>query len=114
MDKQEEQRTLSQNNAIHLYFKQVSDALVENNYSVQDVLKNFTMEVEWTPTAVKEILWKFAQKRMFGKASTTELNKKDEITKVWEVMNRFLGEKLHIESIPFPSLNLDETDTPKT
>ena len=101
------QRTLSQNAALHLWYERVSDALKASGYSVQEVLKNFTMEVEWTPGAVKEILWRHAQKIMFNKESTTNLDKSKEIDAVYDVMNRFLGEKLHIENIPFPAINLD-------
>ena len=104
-------RTLQQNNALHLYFKQVSDALNGAGLTIQEVLKNFTMEVEWTPDAVKTILWKTAKKRMFGKTSTTELSKSQEIDQVYEVMNRFLGEKLKVESISFPSIEQNESNT---
>ena len=97
------QRTLQQNRALHLYLTWVSTALNEAGLTPEEVLKNFKIELEWTPEMCKEILWRTAQKRMFGKKSTTELSKQGEIDKIWEVMNRFLGERLHIESIPFPS-----------
>lgn len=60
------------------------------------------MELEWTKDTVKEILWRTAQKRLLGKHSTRGLNKQEDITKVYEAMNRFLA-KLGVESIPFPS-----------
>ena len=100
---EQKKRTLAQNNAMHLYFKQVSDALAEKGLDIETVIKNFRMDISWTPTSVKEILWRHAQKIMYDKESTTELNKTDEITKVWEVLNRFLA-NLEIESIPFPSV----------
>ena len=97
------QRTIQQNRALHLYLTWVSSALNDAGYSIEEVLKHFTMELEWTPEAAKEILWRTAQQRMLKKKSTTELNKQGDIDKIWEVMNRFLGERLHIESIPWPS-----------
>lgn len=97
-------RTQAQNNALHLYLKRVSDSLNDAGYSVEAVLKNFTMELSWTPEMCKEILWKTAQKRMLNKKSTTELLKQGEIDLMHEVLTRFLGEKLGIEYIPFPSV----------
>ena len=99
----EELLTRKQQNSLHIYLRQVAQALNDAGYSIQEVLKNFTFELEWSETSVKEILWRIAQKKMLGKESTTKLSKQKEIDLVYEVMNRFLGEKLHIESIPFPS-----------
>jgi len=104
----EEKRTLQQNKSIYKYFELVAKALNDAGYPIQEVLSNFTMDCEWTKESVKELLWKTAQKRMFGKSSTTQLNKSQEIDEIYEVMNRFLGEKLKIESIKFPSNDLDE------
>ena len=98
----DKKRTGTQNKALHLYCQLVADRLNESGLNIEKVLRNFTMEVDWTKESIKEILWKTAQRRMFGKESTTELDKHQEITKIWEVMNRFLA-KLKVESIPFPS-----------
>lgn len=98
----EERLTRKQQKALHLYLRQVSEALNDAGLTIQEVLK-FTFELEWTEEAVKEILWRTAQKKMFGKESTTQLSKQKEIDMIYETMNRFLGEKLHIESISFPS-----------
>ncbi len=68
------------------------------------------MELEWSNEAVKEILWRTAQKPLLGKSSTTELNKQEDITKVYEAMNRFLA-KLGVESVPFPSYEPGYADT---
>lgn len=97
-----EKRTSAQNRALHLYLTHVAEALNESGLTVEHVLKNFTMELDWTPEMCKEILWRTAQKRMFGKQSTRDLDKHQEITKVYEAINRFLA-KLGVESIPFPS-----------
>lgn len=95
-------RTDQQNKALHVYFALVADALNQSGMNIEQVLKNFTMELDWSPEAVKEILWRTAQKRMLGKKSTTELKKQEEITAVYEALNRFLA-KLGVEHIPFPS-----------
>ena len=103
-----ETRTLTQNASLHLYFRQVAEALNAAGLTIQEVLDNFKMEIEWSEESVKEILWRTAQKRMLGKKSTTALLKQGEIDQIWEAMNRFLGEKLHIETIPFPSIEVLE------
>lgn len=96
-------RTASQNNAMHLYFEMVSDRLNDSGLNIEKVIKGFTMEHDWTPSLVKELLWREAQRFVTKKESTTELNKQEEIDKIWEIMNRFLA-KLKVESIPFPCI----------
>ena len=103
-------RTSQQNRALHLYFTMVAQALNDAGYSIEQVLSNFTMELDWSPDSVKSILWRTAQKRLLGKHSTTELSKQEEIDKVYEGMNRFLA-KLGIEHIPFPSKAPGYADT---
>ena len=107
-----EQRTLAQNNALHLYLRRISDILNSAGYSIEQVLENFTMELSWTPELCKEILWRTAQKRMLKKQSTTQLLKQGEIDDIVEVITRFLGERLRVENPPpFPSLEeLEKTN----
>ena len=97
-------RTEQQNKSIHLYLTWISEALNSAGFSVEEVLKNYTMELSWTPELAKEIIWRTAQKRMYGKKSTTELLKTSgEINQIHDVINRFLSERLKIEFIPFPT-----------
>ncbi|WP_201353834.1 hypothetical protein [Hydrogenimonas urashimensis] len=91
-------RTIKQNAAMHLYFTMVADALNEAGLDMKQVIK---ADVPWSPSSVKEVMWKRLQKAMLGKESTTKL-KKEEIDKVYDVMNRLLGEKFGIH-VPFPS-----------
>ena len=97
-------RSQAQNDSLHLFCRLVAEALNDAGLTIEEVLKHFTMEIDWNEKLVKEMLWRVAQERMFGKKSTTELDKHEEITKVWEVINRFLA-KLKVESVPFPSKN---------
>lgn len=99
----EKNRTLQQNKALHKYCELVAKSLNDAGLTIEEVLQHFTMEIQWTKESVKEILWKTAQRRMFNKESTKDLDRAKEITEIWEVMNRFLA-KLKVESIPFPSL----------
>src|SRR3990167_4602057 len=103
VNKKTDSRTASQNNALHLYFERVSEALNDAGLTIEKVIENFTMEHEWSAGTVKELLWREAQRFATQKESTIELNKLQEIEKVYDIVNRFLA-KLKIESIPFPSL----------
>ena len=102
----EEQRTGQQNRALHLYFRLIADALNFSGYDLVKTVKAFKdgIDIPWNERMVKEILWREIQKSMFGKESTKDLTKLKEIDQCWEVMNRFLGERLKIESVPFPSI----------
>lgn len=94
-------RTSQQNKAIHLFFTMLADELNNSGYDQRKVLKE-TVDIPWTPEAIKEQLWKPIQKLMYNKESTTELDKVKEIDKVHEVLMRHLGEKFGLEYIPFP------------
>lgn len=100
MNKEEKQRTLLQNKCLHAFFTGVSDAARENNLTMQQILAQ-SVELEPTPMLIKE-LWRSIQVAMFQKMSTTELSTK-EVQEVYEVFNRFLGEKFHIH-VPWPSV----------
>ncbi len=91
-------RSLQQNRALHKYFTMLSEAFNKQGQTVPKVLK---IETKWTPTTVKELLWKPIQQSVVNKKSTAKLNK-DEINKVYEVLNMALGQKMGIY-IPFPS-----------
>jgi len=94
-------RTIKQNSAMHKYFALLAEAFNESGQSIPKVLK---VDIEWTPTAVKDLLWRPIQETVLKKKSTTKLNK-DEITKVYDVLNRALGERVGI-SVPFPTKDL--------
>ena len=101
---EEETRTLAQNNALHLYCQLVAEALNSAGYDITKTIKVMKegIDIPWSKESVKEILWRTIQKSLYNKHSTTQLSKHEEITEIWEVMNRFLGERMQIESIPFP------------
>ena len=101
------QRTLSQNAALHVFFKLVADALNDGGFSVQETIKH-TLDVDWTPDLVKVLIWKKAQRKFLGKDSTTQLEKHMEIDQIYDHVNRFLaklekdGEPCGIH-VPFPT-----------
>ena len=94
-------RTLAQNNAIHLYCSRLSEALNTKGLDMKAVISK-DIDIMWTPVTVKEYLWKATQKIMFGKSSTTQLDKTKEIDKIYDVINKTIGERTEIY-VPFPS-----------
>jgi hypothetical protein len=95
-------RTRSQNNALHLYLTQVAEELDRNGHTLQDVVKAITkVEIRPTMLNIKDVVWREIQKSQLGIESTTELKKQEDIDKVYDVMNKWLGTYFEIH-IPFP------------
>lgn len=94
------QRTLKQNNSIHLFCEMLSTELNNHGLTIQETLKHAKADIDWTPELVKEILWKKIQKALLKKKSTTKLDTK-EVDLVYEHINRFTSQ-MGI-SVPFPT-----------
>lgn len=94
-------RTGQQNRALHKFFELLADEFNSAGYSIQHVLKYFTIDLDWNTESVKEIIWKPLQLAIIKKKSTTQLDKQTDINKVYDHLNRSLGEKLGIH-VPFP------------
>mgnify|MGYP001618265824 CR=1 FL=1 len=111
----EELRTIQQNRSLHLLFRKIAVVLNEAGYDVRkttEVMKE-GIELPWSDILVKELLWRFCQKAIYNKHSTTKLKKQEEIDMIYMTLTRFLGERLGIEMPPFPSLEeLEETNKP--
>lgn len=98
-EEEEKQRTKLQNKALHKYFELLAESLNAAGYDMRKTLRH-DIEIAWTPAAIKEHLWRGLQIAMTEKVSTADLNTK-EITKVYDELNKHLGEKLKIH-VPFP------------
>lgn len=99
----QKQRTESQNNALHLYLTQVANELDRQGHTMQDVVRKITkVEIKPTMHNVKEMIWREIMKAQLGKESTTYLAKQEDIDKVYDVMNKWLGTYFKIH-IPFPN-----------
>lgn len=103
------QRTLTQNAALHVYFKLIADQLNEQGLDMRKVLKP-GVDIPWSPISVKNYLWRPVQKLQLGKESTTQMTTV-EIDQVFDTINKHLGEKfgIHedwpsIETLMFKSL----------
>lgn len=98
----ETKRTSAQNNALHRFCSLLAKILNDMGLDMKKVLKP-TYDIPWTTINVKDHLWRSFQIALFNKESTTKLAKQGEVDKIHEVLMRELGEKHHVEYIPFPS-----------
>lgn len=96
----EKKRTLTQNKALHLYFRLLAEELNKAGLDMKKVL-NPGVEIPWNEKSVKEFLWRPIQDASVQKESTTQIETK-EIDKVYDILNRHIGEKFGVH-VPFPS-----------
>ena len=96
-------RTERQNNAMHLWFRQMAEqsTMLDTTTSTPS-----TIEVPFTEGLVKEMLYKPIIKAMYQKTSTTKLTGR-ELSEAAEVLVRWLSEKKGIY-VPFPQSIKDE------
>jgi len=92
-------RTLTQNKALHLYFKMLADEFGEKGLDMKKTLKA-EIEIPWDEDSVKKHLWKPLQKLVLETESTTKLETKH-VGQIYDILNRHLIEKLDI-AVPFP------------
>lgn len=104
MDDKEEQRTITQNAAMHKYFELLATALNDAGLDMKAVLKP-EVDIPWTKESVKNHLWRPIQKIMMDKESTTEMNT-TEPNDIYLVLDRHLA-KTHGISVPWPSNRSD-------
>lgn len=97
------QRTLRQNKALHKYFANIADELNSHGLSIMKTLRS-DAEVQWSPSLVKELIWRPVMKAQLQKTSTTEMTTK-EIDEVLDTLTKYFGEK-HGLSINFPSIEV--------
>lgn len=98
--KEKKQRSLVQNRAMHKFFELLADELNSAGWDMKKVLKPH-VDIPWSKTTIKEYIWKPIQDAQLVKGSTTELTT-DEVQKVYETINRFMGDKFGVH-VPWPS-----------
>lgn len=95
-------RTLAQNRALHMWFGMVADTLNGAGLTIQETLDK-SVDIEWTPENVKELLWRRMQKLVLHKKSTTQLRKQEDIDLIYDHLVRWFGNKHHVELPLLPS-----------
>ena len=101
MNKEEKQRTIQQNRALHLYFTHLADELNGAGYDMRKTLEP-EVDIPWNGKTIKEFLWKPILHAQLGKESTTEMTTKD-IDLIFDTINRFISEKFGL-TVSFPSV----------
>ena len=102
-------RSLKQNNSMHLWLTMVAEELDKRGFTIQDVVAAIKRaEIRPTMTNLKEVMWRPYQIAALKKESTTKLNKL-EVDKVYEGLNKFLGDNFDGLHIPFPSKEEEAT-----
>lgn len=96
-----EQRSNLQNNSIHLWLDQIAKDCIEKGITMKMILEK-RIEIMPTGLLLKESIWKFTQRKMFNKKSTTQLNKTGEIDDIVDVLTLHFSE-LGADVPPFPS-----------
>jgi hypothetical protein len=94
-------RTTQQNRALHLYFTLLAVALNDAGFDMKKTISR-DIDIMWTPYNIKEYLWKPLQKEIIGQKSTAQL-KTEDIDKVFDVLNKVIGERTGVY-VPFPSI----------
>ena len=94
------QRSLTQNNAMHEYFKLLSEAFNDAGLDMNTVLSEGT-SIPWSEAKVKEDIWHKVQIALIGKKSTKDLLK-EEVSEVYDVVSRHLSQTFGV-FVPFPS-----------
>jgi hypothetical protein len=108
-------KTRQQEKSYHLWLRLVAEELDKHGHTIQDVVAQIKhAEIHPTGKNLKEVMWRPYQMAAVQKESTTKLNKA-EVDKIYEGLNKFLGEHFHIH-VPFPNdeaRQLEELAGPK-
>ena len=95
-------RTSRQNSALHKYFEFISNELNDLGLEFQhNGLNDNVFSMRYTPTLVKEFVWRPIQLTLFNIESTTKLDTK-QMNEVIDVITKFFGERGIV--LPFPSI----------
>ena len=98
-EKKERQRTLTQNNSLHRYLRELASALNDAGTEMHVALKD--IEIPWNEHILKSFWKKIESIHTEGKTSTTEMTTK-ECTEIYEIVNRHFSQ--FGVSVPWPSI----------
>lgn len=102
MEESSKQRTGQQNKALYKFCALLSEALNDAGLDQKKVLKP-SYQIPWTKQAVHDHIWLPLQKALYGTTSTMLLTKQGQIDLIHATIMRMLGQKWHVEYIPFPN-----------
>ena len=93
-------RTSSQNNALHVYCRLLGEKLNDSGFDMKRVIKQ-EVDIPWSPSLVKEYLWKPIQKIVANEDSTAKVGS-DDYYNTYSVLSRHLSDKFGV-FVEFPS-----------
>jgi len=93
-------RTSAQNNALHVYCRLLGEKLNDSGYDMKRVIKQ-EVDIPWSPSLVKQYLWKPIQKIVANEDSTAKVGS-DDYYNTYAVLSRHLSEKFGV-FVEFPS-----------
>jgi hypothetical protein len=95
-------RTSLQNRSLHLYFKNLANALNDSGNDMKVTLSTISdkPEIPWSMLSVKERLWQPVMDSIINQKSTARMEKKD-VSIVYDALNRVLINRLGV-SVQFP------------
>lgn len=96
-------RTDQQRKAIEVFCRNAARVLNDAGLDKREVFAKMKegAEIPWCQDGFKNDIWRQFQIAMLDKESTADLETK-EVSQVYEVINRFLGERFGVH-VPFPS-----------
>lgn len=98
---EEKRRTLKQNKSLHKWLELLSQSLNDSGLTIEKTLTG-KVEIPWSASTVKDILFRQVMKAQTGKDSTTQLSTK-ELNQVVETLTRYLATQ-HDLVVDFPSV----------
>ena len=93
-------RTLTQNAAMHLYFRELAEAFNSAGLDVEEALSN-PIDLPWSEVLVKELIWHKVQRSVCDVESTAKLDTA-QVGEIYEIINRFTAQKFGIH-VMFPN-----------
>ena len=93
-------RSLQQNNAMWLYWKNLADAFNDAGLDMKKVL-NDEVDIPWNEDLIKEHIWGKIQELLVGHTKTSKLESK-QVSEIYDIVNRRVAQN-HGVNVPFPS-----------
>lgn len=97
-------RSLRQNNAIHLYCQNLATVFNENDLTVVPVVKSMKegADIPWSSESIKELIWRPIQLAKVGHDKTSKLETK-QVADVYDTINAWSSIR-HGIAVEFPSM----------
>jgi len=100
-------RTDSQNKALHLWFELMATELQTQGIDMKNAMEAVKVyDAPVTKYGIKEYIWRPIMTSLYGKKSTIDLLKREEIDKIYDTICKAFGE-MGVAIPPFPSAEIE-------